>query len=204
MFMRRLAAAFGAAIFILATFGAPAEASPASITGTQRGVIAAYALYNWDPDETSYKFSNDCTYFVSSALWMVLSETPEWTSSSSDERLLASSLMNPGPTKAAAAADYFAKYMVASGTATSSRITWSDNTAHGAQLGDVIAYDWDGKADGSIDHLAIVTGFASDGYPLVTQHSPSRRNRGWSWDPSGNNWIEFTHPGSAAFLIHIK
>ena len=49
----------------------------------------------------------------------------------------------------------------------------------------------------------MVTGFTNDNYPLVTQHSPGRLNRGWSWDPDGNNWIEFTHKGSRAYLLHF-
>jgi hypothetical protein len=93
--------------------------------------------------------------------------------------------------------------MVKAGTATITEVKWSDNTAGGAELADVIAYDWNGGADGVIDHLAMVTGFTSDDHPLVTQHSPSRLNRGWSWDVDGKNWIEFTHPGSRVYLIHL-
>jgi hypothetical protein len=104
---------------------------------------------------------------------------------------------NPGPTRAAALTDEFKNHMVRCGKATLTEIKWSDNTAAGAQLADVIAYDWENGADGRVDHLAMVTGFTNDNYPLVTQHSPGRLNRGWSWDPDGNNWIEFTHKGSA-------
>ena len=112
-------------------------------------------------------------------------------------------IYNPGPTKAAALADAFVDYVTGPiGVATKRQITWSDNTADGAQLGDVIAYDWNGPADGTIDHIAVVTGF-DNGYPLVTQHSPTRINRGWSWDPGEGNWIEYTHRGSMAYLIHL-
>ena len=68
-------------------------------------------------------------------------------------------------------------------------------------LGDVIGYDWKGRPDGILDHLAIVTSLNQYGYPSVTQHSPSR-TRYWSWDPAGN-WIQVTHPGSRVYLIHI-
>ena len=149
--------------------------------------------------------SEECTYFASSAWWAGgIPRSSDWTSNSTDSSKLASDLMNPGPTKAAASADQFVRYAETSGLASVTRIQWSDNTAAGAELGDVIAYDWDGAADGGMDHLAVVTGFAEGGYPLVTQHSPSRLDRGWSWDPGGNNWIEYTHPGSLAYLVHLK
>jgi len=54
-----------------------------------------------------------------------------------------------------------------------------------------------------VDHLAIVTSLNAQGYPSVTQHSIARLDRYWSWDPSGNNWIQYTHPGSRVYLLHI-
>ena len=148
-------------------------------------------------------FGANCTFFVSQALWDGgMASTPDWTPDSSDDSKLASSLLDPGPTRAAASADHFKNYMVNSGRASIKEIRWSDNTVGGAELADIIAYDWEGPADGIVDHLAMVTSF--DGtYPLVTQQAPARLNRGWSWDPGAEQWIEFSHPGSRVYLIHI-
>ena len=148
---------------------------------------------------------SDCTYYVSSALWLGgLAPTDEWTPKTSDPAKLASQkMLNPGPSKAAANADDFTKYMERTRTAEVKLIKWSDQTASGAELGDVIAYHWEqGKAD-HIDHLAIVTGFTKDHHPTVSQHSPTQRDRYWSWSLEANNWIEFARPGSHAYLIHF-
>jgi hypothetical protein len=146
----------------------------------------------------------DCTFFVSQALWVGgLAQTPEWTSYSTDWGRVASKFRYPGPTRTAAGADIFKNYFVSSGLGTIREIAWSDNTAGGAQLGDIIAYDWDNGADGRIDHLAIVTAFNDQGYPSVTQHTPTQVHRYWSWSLNGNNWIEFVKPGARAYLLHV-
>lgn len=152
----------------------------------------------------------DCTYFVSNMLWYGgrMPMTDEWTDSSKDESKWASKHFAPGSTKAAVNANEFVRYMERSGTATVTEIDWSDNTASNAELGDVIAYDWDqadGKpgADGTIDHLAIVTKRTSERYPFVSQHSPSQVNRYWSWSIGANDWIEHVKPGAKAYLVRI-
>ncbi|WP_455131931.1 amidase domain-containing protein [Microbacterium aurum] len=153
---------------------------------------------------------SDCTYYVSSALWDGgMAPTEDWTPETSDESKIASSkIVNPGPSKAAAHADTFKNYMRNTGRAVVREVKWSDQSAGSAELADVIAYDWN-KADGSIgadgvvDHLAIVTSFTDDGYPLVSQHSPTRLNRYWSYNEGADEFIEFTHPGSRVYLIHF-
>jgi hypothetical protein len=131
--------------------------------------------------------------------------TPEWTYDSSNRDLLALKLYNPGPTKAAASADGLVKYLVSTGRAVKTNITWSDNTASGAKIGDVIAYDWDnGRADGIIDHVALVTDLNDQGYPSVTQHSPTQKNRYWSYSEVDHDWIEKLTPGARAYLVHIQ
>jgi len=174
----------------------------------------------------------DCTWFVSQALWAGgLPSSSTWTRWSPNGVLgtngidIIKALIHGGysptdpvnPTPTATYANLLPKYLEDQGLAKVHKITWSDNTAYGAQLGDLIAYDWDGGSDGSIDHLAIVTKLNSRGYPYVSQHSSNRLNRYWSWDPgnpaanppSPAGWIENTHPATGhnkapiAYLIHI-
>ena len=87
--------------------------------------------------------------------------------------------------------------------ATITELKRSDNTAGGAQPGDIIAYDWNSGADGVIDHLAIVTGSTPEGYPLVSQHTPAQYDRYWSYSESGRDWIENAEKGARVYLIHI-
>ncbi len=51
--------------------------------------------------------------------------------------------------------------------------------ANQLEPGDVICYDWDGN--GKWNHNSIVTGFDSDGQPLVNAHTTNSRNRYWSY-----------------------
>lgn len=155
-----------------------------------------------------YMFPNDCTYYASTVLWAGgLPPSPEWTWNSTDRSQWASDVLAPGVTRTAAVADELVNYLVREGLATKTLITWSDNTAGGPDIGDLIAYDWDNGADGTMDHIAVVTGFTDEGYPLVSQHSPTQWNRYWSWSEGANNgkggWIEFANPGSKAYLIRV-
>lgn len=176
--------------------------------GYDREAAASWAMYNaYEPE----LLPTDCTWFVSRALWVGgLPQSYEWTGESTDFSLLADKLIFPGPTKAAAHADTLINYLINNGLAYRSGqpINWQDQTADGASLGDIIAYDWynqfDGTtaADGTIDHVAIVTSF--DGiYPYVSQHTPAQSSRGWSWSETRDGWIELENPGCEAHLIHI-
>lgn len=178
----------------------------------------AAAQWAQDNANASPHFSDDdCTFFASRALWAGgLPRSPIWTDTAfidkSQPRL--NSYPVPSPSRNAAQANALVQYLVyGTGMASMTPIDWSDNTAGGAQLGDLIAFDWNAPGpDGSIDHIAIVTGFNADGYPLVSQHSPGRLNKYWSWDPglngSPSGWIQYTqaHNGNEprAYLIHIN
>lgn len=61
----------------------------------------------------------------------------------------------------------------------------TDRTAGGAQLGDVILYDWDGRPDSKIDHVAIVTSIGPDGTVGISQHTPARSYRQWNLNSNG-------------------
>jgi hypothetical protein len=134
---------------------------------------------------------NDCTWFVSQALWVGrLPRTGAWTD-------------QPAPTVPAIRADALKNTLVQAGYATVTEIRWTDVTAGGAQPGDLIAYDWAGAPDGVIDHLAIVTSPDAQGPPTVTQHSWARKDRVWSSDEGEGKPISESHPGSRVYLIHI-
>lgn len=167
---------------------APAQAA------INRSAAVSWAVKNYQAKE---RFpGNDCTWFVSQALWAGgVTKSSSWN----------------GPEDVAAInAQAFTTYVRDKGLATVKEVRWSDNTAGRAALGDVIAYDWFNKktgttrADGIIDHLAIVTRLDARGYPSVTQHSLARLNRYWSWDPGANNWIERSRPGSKVYLVKMR
>lgn len=175
-----------------------------------RGAAVSWALQHVQDAERYH--DSDCTWFVSQALWAGgLPRTGDWTDSSFDLFKLARKVDWPGPTKAAAQANAFKDTIVREGFATITEVAWSDNTAGGAQPGDVIAYDWnkgpnnrDKGSDGLVDHLAIVTSVNEHGYPSVSQHTSPRTNRYWSWDPAGDgSWIEYSYPTARVYLIHV-
>lgn len=155
---------------------------------------------------------DDCTWYVSQALWAGgLPQSAQWTGKSWDWSLQAARSHYPGPTKDAADANDLINYLVSTGLAIRIPITWSDNTAAGAEPGDIIAYHWNNNEPADkVDHLAFVTDLNADGYPEVMQHSPEV-HRYWSWDPGGNGhtagWIQYVdRPNGSdpeAWLIHI-
>lgn len=175
----------------------------------RRQAAAQWAINNAKtPAQTGWPFyvMADCTRFVSTVIWQAggLPKTRLWTDESGDRSLWGSTHLLPGWTKDALNASLFVQYMKDSGTATVTQIKWSDNTANHAQLGDIIAYDWEGKGGiAGIDHLAMVTSLNSSGYPSVTQHTKTQVGRYWSWSVDRNGWIQVKYPGSIAYLIHI-
>ena len=180
---------------------------PAAPTHFDRQAAITWAHAHVNDRESFHP--EDCTWYVSQALWAGgLPTSGDWTGKTFDFGKLASRSHYPGPTKAAVNAQFFRNYVVGARLATIKSVSWSDNTAGGARLGDVIAYDWDPPGpDGSIDHLAIVTKIKPNGYPLVSQHTPARYDRGWSWDRGANAWIERSHTYNGkhpkVYLIHI-
>jgi Putative amidase domain len=210
------------------TDSAPAQSQTSSSGWYDRQAAADWATSN-EGHAPLIQNEGDCTWFASQAAWAGgLPQSDTWEQYSpngilgSDYESMIKALVHGGysptdpvnPTLTATNADQFVNYLVDNGFAQKIPIDWSDNTASGAQLGDFIAYDWDGGADGSIDHVAVVTGYAKDtNYPTVTQHSPAQLNRYWSWSIKDNSWIQYgtdyqPSPGSSngppqAYLIHI-
>lgn len=176
---------------------APAQAPPTATTEPTLTAIAYHRDVAVDVAfgalKEDYQFKDDSANLVSKALWGGgLPRTDEWaTVAAASPDALVTYLTTPHRIDDAAAYQ----------PATQTRIAWADNTAAGAQLGDVIAYDWDG--DGTIDHVAIVTHLNGDGYPEVSEHSPTAENRYWSYSETDDTWIEAAKPGSVAYLIQI-
>ena len=183
----------------------PASGSPGQ-ENYNRGAAESWA---WAHLNSAPKFTDDCTWYVSQALWAGgLPQSSLWTGKSYDWSLQASRAMYPGPTKDAADANDLVNYLVSNGLASRVAISWSDNTASGAMPGDIIAYHWNtGEASNQVDHLAFVYNLNAQGYPDVVQHSKAEY-RYWSWDPSKNGWIQQVDkvngkdPG--VWLIHIN
>jgi hypothetical protein len=80
----------------------------------------------------------------------------------------------PAPTKTVTEADALKNYLACSGLASIRELSWSQNDPPDAKLGDIIGYDWNGGADGVIDHVMMITNF-SGGYPW-SRATPSPRS----------------------------
>lgn len=201
--------------------GSGPATSVAQPVAYDRASAAQWALDNYTAPQS---FSgDDCTFFASQALWAGgLPQSALWTGKSWNWSLQASHHHYPGPTQDAAEANDLVNYLVDNGLATRTLIDWSDNTAGGAQPGDLIAYHWNNNEDTldpdsgelNVDHLSVVVTTDSNGYPTIAQHTPGDK-RYWSWDP-GNpaaghpaGWIQYddTYDNGhqpEAWLIHIN
>lgn len=185
----------------------PKPSAPAQNYNREAAVQWAKA-HVYDAERFPYVNGNggDCTWFLSQALWAGgLPKSSAWTPDNAPFSLK--------PPRTATGADYLKNHLVTdTGMATITELSWTDNNAGGAELGDIIAYDWydrerDQHPDGRIDHLAIVTGFTAEGYPLVTEHTNAHLDRYWTYSESSNppNWIDETEGlrGSRVYLIHV-
>lgn len=170
------------------------------------------AAANWAKEHAydTPRFSgNDCTWFVSQALWNGgMQKTDRWTDYSTDDEQTRNG-PKPGPTRAARLADDLFHYLTSSGQVKLKQISWSDNTAAGAEVGDLIFYNLNMHDPEDLDHVAIVTGINSDGYPVISQHTAGARDKYWSWSEAYNTWIEKAYHHEKygppkAYLIKIK
>lgn len=156
---------------------------PCPGTSYNRQAAVQWALSNVNDAE---RFKTDCTWFVSNALWAGgIAQTTRWQANSMNPFDWAAK-RDPGPTKAAAQADFFKNAMTESGTGRLIEISIGDRTAGGVQLGDIIMYDWDNGPDGKIDHVAIVTAISADGTVGISQHTPARPYRQWNANSDGS------------------
>lgn len=196
----------------MATASEPAQEQPQAGTATSYNPEAAksWAKQHWN-DDARYG-ENNCTWFASQVLWNGgLTKTEEWTDYSMDYggRLapVKKFFGHHEPTEAAIVADRLYQYLIKNGNEKRD-IAWSDNTAAGASIGDLIFYDLKINGQYDIDHVAVVTGFTEDGYPLVTQHGQD--DKPWSWGNKDGNvgWVQDVYRSDGwgepqAYLIKI-
>lgn len=182
---------------------------PAPIPHYERAAAAKWATDNY---KTSYRYENeDCTYFASRALWAGgLPKSTTWTDSTTDPSVAYGNLANgPQPSVEAVSADRLKNYLVNEAkVAVIHELDFNRPAIEYAQLGDLIAYDWNdrwglSRPDGVIDHLAVITTFSATGYPLVSAHSNSLLNGGWRWSYTFGKPITDVHHDARAYLIHI-
>lgn len=145
-----------------------------------------------------------CTWFVSRALWNGgFPKSATWTDKGSHGTLR----RLPG-TATAWVADKFVAYLRSRFPVANYRLDFKTSAVPQAQIGDVIAYDWEG--DGHVDHVAFVVNIGKNQYPDVAEWgvSGSRRTpykkRGWSWSELSHNWMSKVYPKGRATLIHIR
>jgi len=170
-----------------------------------RNAVASWALTH---AEDAPPNDGSCTIFASEALWAGgVPQTTEWNNGLN---LIQGGWRNG--TNAAWAAENFLEYMQTVPFVKVEPLgpmSSSNNNIPDARLGDIIAYDW--TADGSIDHLDVVTGFSGQ-YPLVSGWSEDGANRlnynqrGWTYSRVHDTWLqnEPNQKGMVAYLIHVN
>lgn len=146
------------------------------LTEARKAAVSYANKYSGAASEEKYgfkynnKFKNyngeggDCTNFISQVLLEGdFKKDSTWNYNSS------------GASKAWVNAESFKQYLIYSGKGTVlSSGSYKDiyRNSYSLNSGDVISYEEDGK----ISHTAVVTGFDSKGYPLITCHNTDRNN----------------------------
>lgn len=183
---------------------APAEvAIPNSFYN--RALAVKWAKSNASNDPTSLYAASACTWFVSNALWRGgFAKDAIWTSEGEHGRLR----KVPGSVTAWAVPELFNyltlqnRFDVSVVDLTAER--FRNNSVPEAELGDLIAYDWDG--DGSLDHFTMVTEIAPGNYPEVSEWGVNNvyPKRGWTYSVNDDTWLQSHNPGVRAKLIHFN
>ncbi|RIU26226.1 hypothetical protein D2E89_00810 [Mycobacteroides abscessus] len=193
-------------LIALVAGGLALSGAAAADSGFNRVAAQRWTLANINTPE---RFAgNDCAWFISQALWNGgLAKTGDWTDSSLDINKRASKAdVLGGPTKTAAQPDYLKNYLVNSENATIKELNWRQNDVPEAQIGDLVGYDWNGRPDGILDHMMIITGFSGQ-YPLVSGHTKAAANQGWTWSQVRAGWIEQKYADGKdaprVYLLHI-
>lgn len=173
-----------------------------------RSTAVNYALAHATDVPENWGLVPGCTWFVSHALWAGgMPQDESWNSTDPNGPL--GGLMDGSD--AAWAAQNLRDHLVANKDVAEFSLDLAANAVPQAELGDVIAYDWEG--DGRFDHLALVTGIDSGHYPLVSEwgtgewwdrNAVSYQSRGWTWSEKSGTWLQTTNPNMSATLIHVN
>lgn len=201
-----LAAPSGAEINVPAPFVVTdGSSAPFSREAAQQWALS----HSQDPNP----FPAACTWFASQVLWAGgIPQSSEWTSDGSHGRLPYFT-QRPGTAAATAVEPFISSLLSTYPRSTFSELSMTQNAVPQAQVGDVIAYDWEG--DWTFDHIAVITGFASGDYPLVSEwgvadprfgnlHPATQYSqRGWTYSEKSSDWLQSGHPSMRAALLHI-
>lgn len=184
------------------------ESSLSTENATQQkynGTVAAQWAKDHLEDPDRFEEGGDCTWYVSQALWAGgLPRTRIWDAVTKRLGPRGAYLTYSEVTPTARLAHEFTNYLVDRGLATKQEvIDWADRSVMGANIGDVIVYDF--NADGTIDHATIVTAIGPDGVVKVTQHGPSLPDKPWDWSSTQNTWLKSPEakPNTKAYLLRI-
>jgi hypothetical protein len=151
-----------------------------------------------------------CAWFVSQALWAgSLPQTDLWNGSDRHGTLG----WIPGSIAATAVDDFLPNLMAMYPTTDVVQLDgdrFRSNAVPEAEVGDVIAYDWEG--DGDPDHVSIVTSIADGDYPNIAEWgtnepghlSSSYEERGWTWFETRHEWLQVEYPNMTATLYHFQ
>ncbi|HQZ84526.1 MAG TPA: amidase domain-containing protein [Actinomycetota bacterium] len=184
-----------------------------TVTEPQGLVYDRNAAVNWARAHAmdippQYGTVPSCTWFVSQALWAGgLPQDPTWNAT--DTR--ANSRGTDGTLTAWSARD-LSDYLLTTYDTEYVQMDFTANAVPEAVIGDVVAYDW--ESDGTIDHLAFVTGIADGQYPEVSEWGVGTwfsgsgpagyTSRGWTYSDNHGRWLQADHPQVSASLIHFR
>lgn len=183
-----------------------------------RSAAVAWALAHAQDPQTNGEL---CTKFVSEALWAGgLPQTSQWNNNGGYR----SGVTWFDGTQTANIVKSFLDYIRAhysNAWIALGKMSSSNNNVPAAEIGDIIAYDWDGN--GTIDHLAFIVGAAQGNpqYPLVaewgqfadygiidTLHNPRSPyvERGWTWSEINHMYLqqEKSNHNMTAYLLHFN
>ena len=179
--------------------GGPTPGTTTSSKKYNRSAAQQWALANV---YTSPRYSEDCTWYASQALWKGgMPKDYVWTDSTFTDKASPHNPL-PGPSRTAAYAPALISYLVFGKHLAAWRpLPWSQNAIPDARIGDLIAYDW--NDDGLIDHIMVVTDIESGSRVYVSGHTNPTKNAYWSWSTAYNGWIQYKYPKPVAYLVHI-
>lgn len=193
----------------------PLYVTPSS--GFNRVAAASYGIANAMATPPAGGVEGACTWFVSNALWTGgLAKTSQWTDQGMLGNFFGSSYLKkwglytnlPG-TIAAWNVSQFLGYMT-----TTYSLTWQQlvpgipsYVPSGAQIGDIVAYDW-GQGEG-LSHLAIVTLIDPNGLEVSDWSTNGSLPspvimRPYAYSAVSHMWLNQKYPGVQAYLIHFN